>query len=270
MICRTKPFVCAPTHASTAFSSVLLLLLIALVLDQRWAKAESAPPEIARMLERALADAENLRQQLKTAEYDASMRVHEWDGRGQLRGMATAQAIVRPGDPKPMTFISRKVEGRVRLPDDKPSKDDDDKEVTLQEFAREHRIAERFAYEATGWDEIAGARAQRITFRPKPNQPRRKTADRFLNRISGSGWISEGENKLVKFELKLEKPLQLFWIFAVLKDLSIRYELLEPGDILGHAKIKVAYALTTPIYSIQQLHDVEIDNFRRRQSLAAH
>ncbi|MDQ6860070.1 MAG: hypothetical protein M3032_02810 [Verrucomicrobiota bacterium] len=233
------------------------------------AHAQAVDPEIARMLERALADAENFRKQLKTSEYDANMRVQEWDGRGRLRGIATARAIVRPGDPKPMTFISRHVDGKVRLPDDKPSKNDDDKETSLQEFAREHRISERFAFDANGVDEIAGERARRITFQPKPNQAEKNSADRFLDAISGTAWISEQRNKLVKFDLKLAKPFQLFWILAVLKDLSIEYELLEPGEILGHAKVKVLFALTTPVYSIRQQHDVDISNFRPRTAVAA-
>src|SRR3954465_14928579 len=115
-------------------------------------------PEIGRMFERALADAETFRKELKTSEYDAIIRVQEWDRRGNLRGTANARAIVRPGDPKPMTYVAREVQGKVRLPDDKPGKDDE-KEITLQEFSRQHRIAERFAFEITGTDEVAGERA---------------------------------------------------------------------------------------------------------------
>ena len=219
------------------------------------------------MLDRALADAERFRVELKHSEYDATMRVQEWDGRGHLHGTVKAKALVRPGQAKPMTFISREVEGKVRLPDDK-SKKDDDKDVPLPEFAREHRIAERFAFQDHGSEEIAGGRARRISFQPKPNQPEKNSADRFLDEVSGTAWISEGENRLVKFELRLTRPFQLFWIFAVLKDLSIQYELLEPGEILGHAKLKVNLALTTPIYSLRQQHDVEMNHFRPRDSVA--
>ena len=248
--------------------SAFVLFSFVLVLDVR--AADAPDPELARMLERALADADNFRAQLKRSEYDAQMRVQEWDGRGRLRGTAKARAIVRPGDARPMIFISREVEGKVRLPDDKPDKNQEKEEdISLQEFAREHRIAERFAFAVTGREMVAGTSARRISFVPKPNQPRRKTADRFLNTINGAAWISEEENKLVKFELRLLKPLQLFWIFAVLKDLNIQYELLQPGDILGHAKVKVNFALQTPVYSIRQLHDVEVDNFRPRKTLAA-
>ena len=246
------------------------LLLLAPLLLSSVARAEPPDPEVARMLERALVDAEKFRKQLKTAEYDAKMRVQEWDGRGRLRGTAKAQAIVRPGDPRPMIFVSREVQGKVRLPDDKPEKsEEDEKEITLQEFARMHQIAERFEFTVTGADEVAGERARRVSFRPKQNFPAKNTADRFLNTINGTAWVSEGENKLVKFDLKLLQPFQLFWIFAVLKDLSIQYELITPGDILGHAKIKVLFALNTPVYSIKQLHDVDIDNFRRRDAVAA-
>ncbi|MBA3881109.1 MAG: hypothetical protein H0X73_00015 [Chthoniobacterales bacterium] len=233
------------------------------------ASAEPVDQEVGKMLERALFEAENLRKQLPTLEYDATMRVQEWDGRGRLRGTAKATAIMRPGDARPITFLSREVEGKVRLPDDKPGKnDDDEKEVTLQQFASDHRIAERFDFTVTGTEQVAGERARRVEFKPRPNQPEKNTADRFLDTISGTAWVSESRNKLVKFEMRLNRPFQLFWIFAVLKDLSIQYELLVADEILGHAKLKVLFALTTPIYSIRQLHDVDIDNFRRRQAVS--
>ncbi|MBA3272399.1 MAG: hypothetical protein H0T11_00805 [Chthoniobacterales bacterium] len=248
----------------SAAVAVALLLLVPAARS-----AENVDPEIARMLERALQEAEAFRKQLPTIEYDARMRVQEWDGRGRLRGTAKATAIMRPGDTRPITFLSREVEGKVRLPDDKPSKkEEDEKEVTLQQFADEHRIPERFDFTVTGTEQIAGERARRVTFKPRTDVPAKNTADRFLGVISGTAWVSESRNKLVKLELQLTQPFQLFWIFAVLKDLSIQYELVTPDEILGRSKLKVLFALSTPIYSIRQQHDVEIDNFRRRNSVA--
>lgn len=78
-------------------------------------------------MESALQDAENFRQRVRGAEYDATMRVQEWDGRGRLRGTAKAVAIMRPGDLHPMTFISREVHGKVRLPDEKDRSKEDEK-----------------------------------------------------------------------------------------------------------------------------------------------
>ncbi|MFN2476599.1 MAG: hypothetical protein ABR526_09715 [Chthoniobacterales bacterium] len=243
--------------------------MIALALISR-AAADPVDPEVGQMLERALQEAESFRKQLPTLQYDATMRVQEWDGRGRLRGTARATAIMRPGDKRPMTFLSREVEGKVRLPDDKESKkDDDEKEVTLPQFAAEHRIAERFEFTLGGSEEVAGETARRVDFKPRPHQPEKNTADRFLDAISGTAWVSESRSKLVKFDMHLMRPFQLLWIFAVLKDLSIQYELLAPDEILGRAKLKVLFALTTPVYSIRQQHDVEMNNFRRREAIAA-
>ncbi len=176
---------------------------------------------------------------------------------------------MRPGDKRPMTFLSRELEGKVRFPDDKEnSKDDDGKEITLPQFAADHRIAERFEFTVNGSDEVAGERARRIDFKPRPNQPEKNTADRFLDAISGTAWVSESRNKLVKLDFRLMRPFQLFWIFAVLKDFSIQYKLIAPDEILGHARLKVLFALTTPVYSISQRHDIEMDNFRRREGIA--
>lgn len=230
-------------------------------------RAEPVDPEVGRMLERALQEAESFRKQLPTLEYNATMRVQEWDGRGRLRGTAKATAIMRPGDKRPMTFLSREVQGKVRLPEDKESKKEEDaKEATLPQFAADHRIADRFEFTVAGTEEVAGERARRVEFKPRPNQPEKNTADRFLDTISGTAWVSESRNKLVKFDLHLLRPFQLLWIFAVLKELSIQYELITPDDILGDAKLKVVFALTTPVYSIRQQHDVEMNNFRPREA----
>ncbi|MEJ7703248.1 MAG: hypothetical protein WKF47_06155 [Geodermatophilaceae bacterium] len=59
-----------------------------------------------------------------------------------------------------MTFLSREIEGKVRLPDDKENKqDENEKDVTLQQFAAEHRISERFEFALAGSEEVAGERA---------------------------------------------------------------------------------------------------------------
>lgn len=246
------------------------LILSALLVIAPSAHGGDINPEIARMMERALQDAENFRQQVRKSEYEAKMFVQEWDGRGRLRGTAKATAIMRPGDPHPMTFVSREVHGKVRLPNEKDrSKDDDDDKTTLQDFAREHKISERFDFVLAGREQIGGESAVRIQFTPTKGLPVKNTADRFLNTITGTAWVSEGKNRLVKFEMRLVQPFQLFWILAVLKECSIEYELLEPGEILGHAKLKVTYAVTTPIYSIRQQHDVDLDHFRPRDTLVA-
>ena len=234
------------------------------------AYGERLSPEIARIMERALADAENFRQQVRKSEYEAKMVVQEWDGRGRLRGTAKATAIMRPGDKRPMTFVSREVQGKVRLPSEKGNAEDEEEDkTTLQDFAREHRMSERFDFVMEGREQVAGANAVRIRFAPNRSVRAKNTADRFLDTITGTAWVSEEKSRLVKFEMKLVQPFKLFWILAILKECTIEYELLEPGEILGHAKLKVLFAVTTPIYSIRQQHDVDLDHFRPRNSLVA-
>jgi hypothetical protein len=231
---------------------------------------EKVSPEIARIMERALADAEKFRQQVRKSEYEAKIFVQEWDGRGRLRGTAKATAIMRPGTKRPMTFVSREVQGKVRLPSEKDdSRDDEDDKTTLPDFAREHKISERFDFTMEGREQVAGGSAARIRFSPNRSQPAKSTADRFLDTIGGTAWVSEDKGRLVKFEMNLVQPFRLFWILAILKECTIQYELLEPGEILGHAKLKVIFAVTTPIYSIRQQHDVDLNKFRPRDTLVA-
>ena len=290
MICKTRRSGCGPIIGNTRSSTLgsrrsrgllsrfsrktatALLLAASFLLAAPLSAAEAVDPEIARMLERALADAEQLRKQLPTIEYDATMRVQEWDARGKLRGTAKATAIMRPGDAQSMIFTSREIEGKVRLPepDNEPSKEEKKDDSSLHDFARDHQLAERFTYTLVGSEATAAGRARQVRFEPKPKFPAKSRADKFLNNIAGSAWISDETNKLVKFEMRMLKPFQLFWIFAVLKELKINYELLVPGEIVGRSKMKVIFALNTPVYTIRQQHDVDLDNFRRRgQTVAA-
>jgi hypothetical protein len=227
----------------------------------------SLDPQVAQLMERALQDAENFRLEVRSAEYEAKMFVQEWDGRGHLRGTAKATAIMRPGDRHPMTFVSREVHGKVRLPSENDRDKEDDDKSTLLDFAREHKMSDRYDFAVEGKEQVAGDTAVRIKFTPTRRQPEKNRADRFLDTITGTAWVSEARNRLVKLEMRLVQPFQLFWILAVLKECTIQYELLEPGDILGHAKLKIVFAVTTPIYSIRQQHDVELDHFRRRDRL---
>jgi hypothetical protein len=256
-----------PCHPRLFFCVVASLLLAMMAPP---AYGEKLSPEIAQIMERALADAENFRQQVRKSEYEARMVVQEWDGRGRLRGTAKATAIMRPGAKRPMTFVSREVQGKVRLPSEKDNeKEEEDDKATLQDFAREHKISERFDFAVEGREQIAGGKAVRIRFAPNGSVRAKNTADRFLDTITGTAWVSEERSRLVKFEMKLVQPFKLFWILAVLKECTIQYELLEPGEILGHAKLKVLFAVTTPIYSIRQQHDVDLDKFRPRDALVA-
>jgi hypothetical protein len=241
------------------------LIFCALLAAPSIGYTQNLSPEIARMMERTLQDAENFRQELRKSEYEAKMVVHEWDGGGRLRGTAKATAIMRPGDNHPMTFVSREMEGKVRLPseNDRDKKDDDDKS-TLLDFSREHKVSERYDFAVEGREEIGGETAVRIRFTPTKRQPEKNRADRFLDTITGTAWVSEAKNRLIKFEMHLVQPFQLFWVLAVLKECSIQYELIEPGDILGHAKLKIVFSVTTPVYSIRQQHDVDLDHFHRR------
>jgi hypothetical protein len=228
-------------------------------------------PRTGRMLERALQQLQEFRNELPTLQYRAAVQVQEWDGKGRVRGTANATMLVRPGDAQPITYLSREIHGRVKLPDDnEKSKEDEKDKTTLQDFAREHHINERFDFTvAKQPEQISAGAARRIEFTAKPNQPEKNTADRFLDSINGKGWITEQQNQLAKFEMQLRHPFQLFWIFAVLKELSIEYELLEPKEFLGHAHLKVAYCLSTPIYTLRQQHEVDIDDFRRRSTVVA-
>jgi hypothetical protein len=231
--------------------------------------AAELDPRTARMLDDALQQLEKFRKESHRLQYDAAVEVKEWDGHGELRGTAKAQMVVRPGDTRPISYVSREVHGKVKLPDaNERAKPEDKDDTALQQFARNHRINDRFEFTASD-DSTALGPARRVEFSPKPRQPEKSTADRFLDAIGGSAWISEGNHRLAKFQMQLHHPFQLFWILAVLRELSIEYELLQPDEYLGRARLHVRFCVATPIYTIRQEHEAELSNFRPRQAALA-
>ncbi|MFL6583069.1 MAG: hypothetical protein ACJ8KU_00970 [Chthoniobacterales bacterium] len=243
--------------------------IVAALLVACSASAGELDPQSAQMLDHALQQLQDLRDNAASLQYDAKLHLTERDGKGRLRGSANAVMTVRPGETNPITYVSREVHGKVRLPGSDNSKDEAKDDVTLQQFARDHRIHERFDFSVTTPDAVTAGTARRIDFAPKPNQREKNTADRFLDAIEGSAWLTEGSDRLAKFEMRLRQPFQLFWIFAVLKELSIDYDLLEPNEFPGHARVKVAFWLASPIYTLRQEHDIEVDHFRRRELVMA-
>lgn len=223
------------------------------------------------MVDRALQQLQEFRDAAPTLEYDAKVHVTEWNGRGNVRGTADATMTVRPGDAHQITYLSREVHGRVKLPEaNGNSKEKENDRTTLQEFAAQHRIKERFDFDvASEPAQIAAGAARKIGFAPRANQPEKNAADRFLDSIGGSAWITETKNRFGKFEMHLRRPFQILWIFAVLKELSIEYELLEPDEFLGRSRLKVTFSLATPIYTLRQEHDAVLDHFRKRETAIA-
>lgn len=248
------------------FAIVAVLSIIA-----RQSLAGELDSSTARMIDRALEQVQEFRDRAPTLEYDAKVHVTEWNGKGSVRGTADATMMVRPGDAHQITYLSREVHGRVKLPDaNDDSKQDEKEKTTLQDFAREHRIKERFDFNvAAEPEQIAAGTARKIEFAPRAHQAEKNAADRFLDAIEGSAWITEQKERFGKFELRLRRPFQIFWIFAVLKELSITYESLEPDEFLGHSRLKVSFWLATPIYTLRQEHDAELDHFRKRDSTVA-
>ncbi len=245
----------------------LLLLALGsfLCLTTSQLRAQEPLPDPAQLLQQALAAGEAFRKQLPGLEYDAAVRVDEFDQSGALRGTGKATMLVRPGADPEVTYLSREKQGQVRLPDDKPSQHEEDKEeTTVPEFAAKHQVAERYKFTVEGRDSIAGEPSYRVAFSPKPDQPAKNSVDRFLEAVAGHAWVTEKESRLVKFEMRLQHPHELFWLLAVLKEFSFRYELLEPGEILGRAQIRFRFYLSTPIWSLRQEHVLVLDHFRPR------
>lgn len=125
------------------------------------------------MIERALQQVQEFRDRAPALQYDAKVHVTEWNGKGEVRGTADARMTVRPGDAHQITYLSREVHGRVKLPEaNNDSKQDESDKTTIEDFARQHRINERFDFNvAPEPEEIAAGAARKIDFTPRARQP---------------------------------------------------------------------------------------------------
>jgi len=134
------------------------------------------------------------------------------------------------------------------------------------EAVRKYNLRERYNWKRLPDENVGGEGACVIAFEPKPRQNTRSREERFFGLLAGKIWVSRSDFIVLKMDVALQSPCQLFWILARVTTFQFTY-VLEPsrGPRLfrlsrGTAKTVVSF----PFYAVRQKHWLTIDKYEPR------
>lgn len=236
------------------------------------------------IFDRTLAAFDAQRVALRDWQYYQTLTTHQFDGDGKVTARGTWQSIVRPGDPRPLEYVAERMEGKLSFfksesssspapsgsPSAKSKPRDETEEKNQSESAveavRKYNLRDRYNWKRLPDDTVTGEAAYVIAFEPKPRQNTRSREERFFSLLAGKLWVSRSDFIILKMEVALQSPCQLFWILARVTTFQFTY-LLEPsrGPRLfrlskGTAKTVVSF----PFYAVRQKHWLTIDKYEPR------
>jgi len=265
---------------ATTFSIFILLLAARLTFA-----AEEKELTALEIFDRTLAAFDNQRTALHEWQYYQTLTTHQFDGSGNVTARGVWQSIVRPGDPRPLEYIAERMEGKLSFfksessssasspsatpaPKAKPHDEVEEKNQaeSAVEAVRKYNLRERYNWKRLPDETVGGEAAYVIAFEPKPRQNTRSREERFFGLLAGKIWVSRSDFDVLKMDVALQSPCQLFWILARVTTFQFTY-VLEPsrGPRLfrlsrGTAKTVVSF----PFYAVRQKHWLTIDKYEPR------
>ena len=234
------------------------------------------------IFDRTLTAFDNQRVALRDWQYHQTLTTHQFDSSGAVIARGTWQSIVRPGDPRPLEYIGERMEGSLSFfksdsasssttPSPSKSKTPEKSEEKNQsesavEAVHKYNLRDRYNWKRLPDETFTGESAYVISFQPKPNQVARSREERFFSLLAGKLWIAKSDFTILKMDVALESPCQLFWIFAQVTTFQFTY-LLEPSRGPRLFRLSRATAKTVvsfPFYAVRQKHWLTIDKYEPR------
>jgi hypothetical protein len=261
-----------------------LSIFILLLAGRLTFAAEEKELTALEIFDRTLASFDNQRTALREWQYYQTLTTHQFDGSGNVIARGVWQSIVRPGDPRPLEYIAERMEGKLSFfksessssssasatpaPKAKPRDEVEEKNQaeSAVEAVRKYNLRERYNWKRLPDENVGGEGAHVIAFEPKPRQNTRSREERFFGLLAGKIWVSRSDFAVLKMDVALQSPCQLFWILARVTTFQFTY-VLEPsrGPRLfrlsrGTAKTVVSF----PFYAVRQKHWLTIDKYEPR------
>jgi hypothetical protein len=243
---------------------------------------ELTPLEI---FDRTLAAFDNQRMALRDWQYYQTLTTHQFDGSGAVTARGTWQSIVRPGDPRPLEYVAERMEGKLSFfksesasssstssssPSSKSKAKDQTEEKNQSESAveavRKYNLRDRYNWKRLPDANVTGESAYVISFEPKPNQNARSREERFFGLLAGKLWVSRNDFIILKMEVALQSPCQLFWVLARVTTFQFTY-VLEPSRgprLFRLSKATAKTVVSFPFYAVRQKHWLTIDKYEPR------
>jgi hypothetical protein len=268
---------------ATNFSISVLLLVGGLATAFAAEEKELTALEI---FDRALAAFDNQRTALREYQYYQTLTTHQFDGAGKVTARGTWQSIVRPGDPRPLEYIAERMEGKLSffksesspasspsasataLPKAKPRAETEEKNQSesAAEAVRKYNLRERYNWKRLPDENVGGEGAYVIAFEPKGRQNTRSREERFFSLLAGKLWVSRTDFIILKMDVALQSPSQLFWILARVTTFQFTY-VLEPSRgprLFRLSKATAKTVVSFPFVAVRQKHWLTIDKYEPR------
>jgi len=241
-------------------------------------------PTALQIFDRTLAAFDGQRAALRESQYHQTLITHQHDGSGKTIARGVWKSIVRPGDPRPLEYTGERMDGQLSFfkkesssssspgasPSPKAKPRDDHEEKNQSESAveaiRKYNLRERYHWKRLPDDTVSGESAYVISFEPKPRQTVRSREERFFSLLAGKLWVSPNDFIILKMEVALQSPCQLFWILARVTTFQFTY-ILEPSRGPRLFRLSRATARTVvsfPFYAVRQKHWLTIDKYEPR------
>jgi hypothetical protein len=268
-------------HSRTNLCLALFFLLFLLKAEAQ--EKELTPLEI---FDRALTSFDNQRSALRDWQYQQTLTTHQLDAAGKVTARGTWQSIVRPGDPRPLEYTAERMEGKLSFfkaesaqppaispspaPSQKPKAHDEKEEKNQAESAveavRKYNLRDRYAWKQLPDENVSGESAYVLAFEPKPRQNVRSREERFFSLLAGKLWVSRSDFAMLKMEVALQSPCQLFWILARVTTFQFTY-VLEPSRgprLFRLSKATAKTVVSFPFFAVRQKHWLTIDKYEPR------
>ncbi|MDP9098317.1 MAG: hypothetical protein M3N48_04895 [Verrucomicrobiota bacterium] len=268
--------------------ATILSIFVFLLAGRLTFAAEEKELTALEIFDRTLAAFDNQRTALREWQYYQTLTTHQFDSSGNVTARGVWQSIVRPGDPRPLEYIAERMEGKLSFfksessptpvpsssastspaPKAKPRDEVEEKNQaeSAVEAVRKYNLRERYNWKRLPDENVGGEGACVIAFEPKPRQNTRSREERFFGLLAGKIWVSRSDFIVLKMDVALQSPCQLFWILARVTTFQFTY-VLEPsrGPRLfrlsrGTAKTVVSF----PFYAVRQKHWLTIDKYEPR------
>jgi hypothetical protein len=237
------------------------------------------------IFDRTLAAFDGQRAALRDWQYYQTLTTHQFDASGKVTARGTWQSIVRPGDPRPLEYVAERMEGKLSFfksesssassasssPAASKSKSKDQVEEKNQsesavEAVRKYNLRDRYNWKRLPDATATGEPAYVISFEPKPNQNARSREERFFGLLAGKLWVSRNDFIVLKMEVALQSPCQLFWILARVTTFQFTY-VLEPSRgprLFRLSKATAKTVVSFPFFAVRQKHWLTIDKYEPR------
>jgi hypothetical protein len=239
------------------------------------------------IFDRALTAFDNQRVTLHDYQYYQTLTTHQFDSDGNVTARGTWQSIVRPGDPRPLEYVGERTEGKLSFfksdsssssasPASSPSAkskapektEEKNQSETAVEAVHKYNLRDRYNWKRLPDETVTGESAYVISFQPKPNQVARSREERFFSLLAGKLWIAKSDFIILKMDVALQSPCQLFWIFAQVTTFKFTY-VLEPSHGPRLFRLSRAIARTVvsfPFIAVRQKHWLTIDKYEPRSA----